>query len=346
MTRRLSPHDLDHVLEHTSGSWADLRGERLFLTGGTGFYGTWLLETFLWANERLGLGARAVVLTRDPEAFHARSPHLAGHASVSLWRGDVRSFEPPPGTFPFVIHAATPSSAPIAPDALLDTVVTGTRRTLDMAERGGARRLLLASSGAVYGRQPPELTHVGEDYGGVPDPLDPRSAYGEGKRAAEHLVNALTRGGTLECVIARGFAFVGPHLPLDAHFAIGNFLRDGLRGAPIEVRGDGTPYRSYLYAADLAIWLWTLLFRGRGGRAYNVGSEDDLPLRDLASRIAAYFGTEVTVAQPATEGRPAERYVPSTVRARSELGLEAWVPLDEAIRRTADWHREQGVNGR
>ena len=345
MTGRLSRHDLDHVLEHTSGSWADLRGERLFLTGGTGFFGTWLLESFLWANERLRLGAKVVVLTRDPQAFRARSPHLADQASVSLWTGDVRDFEPPPGTFSFVVHAATPSSAPIAPDALLDTIVEGTKRTLDVAERCGARRLLLTSSGAVYGRQPPELTHVGEDYSGVPDPLDARSAYGEGKRAAERLVvEASTRGGPVG-VIARGFAFVGPHLPLDVHFAIGNFLRDGLRGGPIEVRGDGTPHRSYLYASDLAIWLWTLLFRGQGGRAYNVGSEDDLPLRDLASRIAAYFGTEVRVAQAAPLGRPAERYVPSTARARDELGLRTWIPLDQAIRFTAEWHRERGVEG-
>lgn len=343
MTGRLSRHDLDHVLEHTSGSWADLRGERLFLTGGTGFYGTWLLETFLWANERLRLGARAVVLTRDPQAFRTRSPHLAEHASISLWPGDVRSFEPPPGTFSFVVHAATPSTAALEPEALVETIVKGTRRTLDMADRGGTRRLLFTSSGAVYGRQPPELSHVDETYGEGPDPLDARSSYGEAKRLAELLVARRSEEGGPQGVIARGFAFVGPHLPLDAHFAIGNFIRDGLQGSPIEVRGDGTPYRSYLYAADLAIWLWTLLFRGKGGRAYNVGSEDDLPLRDLASRIAAYFGTEVKIAGTALENRPAERYVPSTARAREELGLRARVPLDEAIRLTAEWHRERGV---
>ncbi len=345
MTGRLSRHDLDHVLEHTSGAWADLRGERLFLTGGTGFFGTWLLETFLWANDRLGLGASAVVLTRDPKAFRDRSPHLADHARVSLWGGDVRSFEPPPGTFSFMVHAATPSTAALEPEALVETIVNGTRRALDMADGCGTRRLLFTSSGAVYGRQPPDLTHVDETYEGSPDPLDARSSYGEAKRLAEHLVAFRGAAGGREGVIARGFAFVGPHLPLDAHFAIGNFIRDGLQGSPIAVRGDGTPHRSYLYGADLAIWLWTLLFRGKGGRAYNVGSEDDLPLRDLASRIAAYFGTEVTIAENAVENRPAARYVPSTARAREELGLQVWVPLDEAIRFTAQWHREQGMNG-
>src|SRR5882757_9872615 len=135
--------DLDHILGCTEGLWEDLRGERIFITGGTGFFGCWLLESFTWANDRLRLGASALVLTRDPDAFARRVPHLARHPAVHLHTGDVRSFEFPGGNFRCVLHAATASSAALcAEDPLLmfETIVEGTRRALAFARHCRARR--------------------------------------------------------------------------------------------------------------------------------------------------------------------------------------------------------------
>jgi len=336
--------DLDHILEHTKALWEDLRKKKVFITGGTGFFGKWLLESFVWANDRLKLNAQMFVLTRDPDSFKAKYPHLAEASGVAFHQGDVRKFDFPGERFDFIIHAATDASAQLNienPLLMVDTIVEGTRRTLEFARHCGTKRFLLASSGAIYGKQPPNLSHVPEDYLVAPDPTQPASAYGEAKRLAELLCSVYQKEYDIETTIARCFAFVGPYLNLDIHYAIGNFIRDGLNGDSIQVNSDGMPYRSYLYTADLAIWLWTILFRGTPGEAYNVGSEDAISIRDLAYEVAASFpiSPKVVIAKSPVPGKPPERYVPSVKKATESLGLNSWISLKEALLRTIKWNQ-------
>jgi nucleoside-diphosphate-sugar epimerase len=333
----LPKEDLEHVLEHTRPLWEQLRGGRIFVTGATGFFGGWLLETFAHANASLNLKASLVGLSRDPAAFYAKAPHMAGESSITLHPGDVRDFEFPPGNFSHVIHAGTTSSAPVPPAEMLDTIIRGTQRTLAFAVSSGAKRFLFVSSGAVYGKQPAGMTHIPETYAGAPDPMDPNSAYGEGKRAGELLCSIAHREHGLETTVARCFAFVGPCLPLDAHFAIGNFIRDAMRGEPIRVR-DGTPYRSYLYAADLAVWLWTILFRGEACHPYNVGSDQEITISRLGETVASILGGSVEgIADPAPScNSNPSRYVPDVSRSR-ELGLTVRTDRVKAVQKTADW---------
>jgi dTDP-glucose 4,6-dehydratase len=343
VTTLLPTADLDHVFAHTATLWEALRGERVFITGGTGFFGRWLVGTFVHANRMLDLGASITVLTRDPARVRAEVPALAADQSVVLMRGDVRELEPDGERYACVIHAATESSRIADPDdhlQMFDTVVLGTRRAFDFAVAARARRALLVSTGAVYGAQPPEMPLVDEDYRGAPDVADPRSAYAEGKRSGEVMASIFAARG-LGVSSARCFAFVGPHLPLDRHFAVGNFVRDALAGGPIRLKGDGSAVRSYLYAADLAIWLWTIALRGAPGRPYNVGAERAVSIADLAEIVAEAVGTGCRVERPSVGPTGhVHRYVPSTRSARAELGLDAWIPLEEALGRTIAWHRD------
>lgn len=339
--RPLFAQDLNLIAEHTAPLWQEVRCQRIFLTGGTGFFGCWLVESFCHCNRELGLNAQIVVLSRNPAAFAEKCPHLASDSAVALHAGDVRAFDFPPGEFGFIVHAATDTSVQAArdPQQLLSTIVGGTKRVLEFAAASGARKLLFTSSGAVYGKQPSTMTHVPEIWPGNLDPSAPGSGYGEGKRQAE-LLCAEHAPANLACQIARCWAFCGPHLPLDQHFAIGNFIGDVLAGRPIQIRGDGTPRRSWLYAADLAIWLWTMLFRAPALTPINVGSGHDVSILDLAQIVAATLRpeTEIRVAQQSLPGAAPLRYVPSVQRARELLGLRETVGLEEAIRRTASWY--------
>lgn len=331
--------DLDHILTHTRDLWEELRDQKIFITGGTGFFGCWLLESFAWANEKLNLNAEALVLTRNHKDFLKKAPHLATSPAIKFHIGDVRDFEFPEGQFPFVIHAATEASAKLNeenPLLMWDTIIEGTRHTLEFARHAGTKKFLLASSGAVYGKQPPEMTHIPEEYTGAPDPTDANSAYGEGKRAAEMLCTMYAKMYGIQSKIARCFTFVGPYLPLDIHYAIGNFIRDGLQCGPIQVKGDGTPYRSYLYAADLTIWLWTILFRGKSCLPYNVGSEKEITIADLAKEIAGHFEPEsaISINEKNRSSQLPQRYVPSNRKIYKELGLRQTIQLQLSIKKT------------
>ncbi len=323
--------DLEHILRLAGADLESLRGKNFFITGGTGFFGKWLLTALAQADAALELNLRATVLSRDPGIFLQRHPSLGEIRGLNFVRGEVDTFPFPDGPFDFVIHAAADTTW-IATEAGEDqrtrAILHGTLRVLDLAERSGTQRVLHVSSGAVYGAL------VGQPTGASEDDFtraEPTTAYGMAKHTAELECDH----SVVDCVHARAFAFLGPHLPLDAHFAAGNFLRDARRGGPILVRGDGTALRSYLHPADLVVWLLRLLVRGEPGRAYNVGSDEVVSIARLARLIAGSVQPtpEVTIQSMQAHG-PQNIYLPNIARARTELGLDVAIPLADAIART------------
>lgn len=334
--------DLDAMFESLSGDWQKLAGKSIFMTGGTGFIGRWMLEALANAKQRVGLDVTVRILTRDPAAFARKAPHLAAIDGFEFIEGDVVRLGHDGRHYDYVIHAATDASAELNennPLRMFDTIVSGTRSTLDFALAAKAKRFLFLSSGAVYGAQPFEVTHVGEDYGGAPDLSTHRSAYGEGKRAAEMLCAIYRQQFGLDVVNARIFALLGPLLSLDIHFAAGNFIRDVMAGRKIQVQGTGSAIRSYLYAADLTVWLWAMLLRAPENATYNVGSEAGISIAQLAERVAELLGGDgVDILGKADKGWNPGRYVPSTTKIQDELGLREIFSLDHGILHTALWN--------
>lgn len=343
--------DLEHIIAHTKGLWEELRDQKVFITGGTGFFGCWFLESFARANEELNLNSSMLVLTRDIESFRNKAPHLANLPFISFHHGDVRSFDFPEGNFSYIIHAAASlNSLQDGKDSLevFDITVEGTRHVLEFARQCKVKKLLLVSSGAIYGRQSPQTDRIGEDYQGAPDPVDWHSAYGEGKRSAELLTVAYARQYGFEAKIPRCFAFAGPYQRLDGQWAIGNFIRDGLNGGPIVVKGDGTAVRSYLYASDLMIFLWTIFFKGKSCRPYNVGSEEEINIHSLAQLISSVFKIkkDVVISKKPDINAATDRYVPSIKRLREDLNLNQLINLHDAIKKTIKYinFKEGSIN--
>lgn len=297
---------------------------RIFVTGGTGFFGKSILD-YLKRHPDSRAGDEWMILSRDPERFQSRNAALLDQGrKIGFVTGDVRDFCAE-GRYDEIIHAATAAVTTMADDEMTSTIVEGTRHVLDFAKSSGAKKILLTSSGAVYG---PQTAPVGEDA-----PCNPVTAYGKGKLEAERMC---VESG-LDAKIVRCFAFTGPYLNRDIHYAIGNFIRDCLAGEPIIIKGDGTPQRSYLYADDLVEWLFAVLDRGVSGCPYNVGSPEGLSIREVAERVRAALGTknDIRVLGVSVPGTPPSVYVPDVSRAVRELGLRDTVDLTTAVRHSA-----------
>lgn len=308
---------------------------RVLLTGGTGFFGRSLLRNFL--SRGLSKKINICVISRDPLQFQSFYPDLVGHDGISFIQADIEDRQSLPWDHQFthVLHAATDSTVgpQLTPLQRFNQIIQGTTNILDLAIATGAHRFLLTSSGGIYGPQPPELDAIPEDWHGSP-PLDqPSTAYSQGKRAAEHLCTLYHEAHGLETVIARCFAFVGPDLPIDVHFAIGNFIRDALHADEITVNGDGSPLRTYMDQRDLAYWLWFLLEEGQAGEAYNVGSDEVISIRELAHLVRDLISPSkhVRVLGTAEASVARNRYIPDIRKAQRSLNLRSHFHLSDAI---------------
>ncbi len=342
---RILREDFQDILTSLEGRSDAFRGKRVFMTGGTGFIGSWLTGALLWANREARLGMRLTLLSRDPEAFKRKRPEIASLGDVEFIKGDVRTFDPAGIEADLVVNGATEASAALnaeAPLLMMDTIVDGARRVCAV----NAERSLFISSGAVYGKPPTGLRAFCEDYEGAPSSLDPAQAYGVAKRLAELYTVCAAKKNGCDAVIARCFAFVGPYLPLDAHFAIGNFIRDGLDGKAIRINGDGKPRRSYQYAADMAKALLFLLIDGKPGEAYNVGSGEAVSIAELGGAVSNAFGA--VPVEVLGQSRPTDRnqdYLPDISKIETELPEIRNRSLSEAIARTRDYHKDERGNG-
>lgn len=333
--------DFKSIFDLSEESLKELKDKRLLLTGGTGFFGKWILGFFNYANEHHHLNLTVYILSRNPESFLKEFPEFINH-HFHFIKGDIRTFKFSEKV-DFVIHGATEASAKMIeqqPEEMFEVIFDGTKNLLKNAEVCTPSRILIISSGAVYGSQLPEITHQPDESLMGPDLHTTSSTYAVGKQVSELLGTFHAKKTGQITTFARCFAFVGPFLPLDTHFAIGNFINDCLSKKDIIINGDGTPARSYLYASDLVVWLLKALTHGESCRSYNVGSEKLVNIKELAEFTQNVWETiskqkvNVKILIQPNLTTPPKRYVPSTQRARTELSLKETVTLEEGLLKT------------
>jgi nucleoside-diphosphate-sugar epimerase len=307
----------------------------LLVIGGSGFFGKSILDMF----QRGGLAPwkidKVIAMSRSANRLEIEVPELV-RGNAKLVELDVATTDYLPEA-DYVIHAAASSDARnylSAGEKERENIQAGTLNYCRLARNNKNTKTLYVSSGAVYGSQSPEISHIEETYQ-VKDPNDipqGKRDYAFAKRDAEALIKELGAEG-VSVSVARCFAFVGKYLPRDQHFAIGNFIADGLAGRPIKVKANHLFYRSYMYADDLVEWMMEILVNANPQRPiFNVGSDEAVSMGDLASNVAAYF--EVPIDAENIASKKIDRYVPSIRKALDELGLSCKFDLEQAIHQT------------
>lgn len=330
--------DIRFVLEACRTELQALSSKTLLLTGGSGFVGSYLVESIIAFNHAHdGAPCRLLLPTRSLAATRAKWPHFFGIKELVWFEWDGHTLNPPSDACDYLIHAASPADPASylhAPMQTMEDISDGTSAVLHFALKAGVRTLLYLSSGAAYGCQAPRVDALTEGDAGAPDLADPSSCYGEAKRYSE----LLCRTSGVPSVIARLFAFIGPYQDTSGSFAVPDFIRQAVRDKMILIHSDGSALRTFCYASDLTIGLWKLLLTGKPGELYNVGADTPrVSIRELAELIASLVGNVEIVVEGKAVTRMRSRYIPNTDKLK-QFHL-AQIDLAEGLRRTLSSHQ-------
>ena len=305
--------------------------EPTLLVGGSGFVGQSILDLLSQSRNR----PDSLVCS----FFQSSTPKKSQLATWKRW--DVSNICPLAPEYKIMIHAATPASAVLnatQPEKMFEQNLIAMRNIIEFSGRHEIPPVVLfTSSGAVYGDMPKGFERFPEGWNREAGSMPLASAYAKGKVEAESMLREATKAGKCIGLIARLFAFSGVHLPLDKHFAIGNFVRDVVETQLITIRSDGSSVRSYMDGHDLARWLLRIIEVGSPDEIYHIGSERAISIRDLASLVAARYElltnriarVEILGASSPLDG--VSHYVPSTYRTRQLLGIDETVTLETSI---------------
>ena len=330
-----------------AASWSfkildDLKNQKIFIAGGTGFIGTWIAEFIAFLNDNYQFNTSLILLARNTESFKEVKTHLSSRKDIRLISNDIRNIHEIPEDISYVIHAAaSPDNRNHVsnPIETIAAITKGTDNLIDSAFKlPNLKKFLYLSSGQVYGKSLTSKGSISESDFGSLDCNKITAIYPESKRLAEAICSAYSSQYKLPIVIARPFSFIGPYQSLSKPWAINNFIQDALFNKTIRIIGNGEPVRSYMYPADLVVWILKILANGKINTAYNVGNPLGISLRNAAEKIVQIAQTNVNV-DVKHFNNDSSRFVPYIVLCEKELGLKINYDIEDTIRRSIDWYR-------
>ncbi len=337
----LSEKDLSFIVKYLENDLKELQGYSIFITGATGIIGKWLLASLLFADDELNLNLSISILTRSKKKFGDKYPLLCHDRRVTVIEEDVRHFCIDNKVDLFIHGAADVVNVNTESETYVSNIL-GTYNSLLQATKSKAKRFLYLSSGAVYGKSEIQEKGINEDYRGEIDFINLNSAYSLGKCGGEFLTNCFANEYDISVSSARCFAMAGPHLPLDKHFAFGNFMHAALNNSKIEITGNGEVYRSYLYLADVCIWLLKIAIKGENRKSYNVGNDQSISIKSLAEQIKLELKSNsvISIANNDSNKSHSDYYFPNTEYTKEALNLSVNYSLSDTIKLTSEWQIE------
>lgn len=356
---RLLGRDLDYICDNLREEFARMAGTSLLITGGAGFLGYYLVLAAVHFNRTAARDQPIRITVWDN--FARGEPQwlrdLAGEPNLRVERHDL--IAPLPEAMPdfrWIIHAAGIASPPVYrryPLKTIDANINGLRNLLDYSVRAQERGrpvegFLFYSSSEIYGDPDPQWIPTPEDYRGNVSCTGPRACYDESKRFGETLCVVYAQQHGVATRMARPFNNYGPGLKITDRRVIPDFARDILAGRDLIMYSDGSPMRTFCYSADAISGYYKVLVRGRNGEPYNIGTASpEISVAELAQRITAvaretlgYSGRVIHRENPEAAylvDNP-NRRCPDIGKARSELGYEPRILIDEGLRRSLNWY--------
>ncbi len=341
MTNYLPIKDLEFISDSLHELLPLLKNKTFFITGGSGFFGKWLTESLLYLSEKKDLDLKFIFLTRCKIKFIKANPSVIIRNNVNFIEGDLTDFILDDKSVDYVIHAASlpnNKNSKDWPKQHLESSIFGMKNLIDNCK--GIDSFLFVSSGAVY-LESENIKSV-DGFLSFHESRDSfiseKYLYGSCKKTLENMLSIYSKDNNFKAKIARCFSFVGPYLPLNSNYAIGNFIQDALENRDISLNSDGMSVRSYMYMADLVVWLLTILVKGNDSQAYNVGSNDAISIKDLAKRIITITESRSKIKLNYSNSQ-SSIYLPNINKTIQDLNLSINFSIDNAILKTFNWYK-------